>query len=151
MHLSNQPAKIDAPLHPKPMPFCSESHPVPVPSLPPETLDRHLNLDHLRQISEGNLDFERDLLEVFLEDSWLHLARLQEAIATPNPHQFHHSAHHLKGSSANVGAIQIQAIAQHLEHLARHPSFATTLPQSIPLLTQLETALHHLKTLLTHP
>jgi HPt (histidine-containing phosphotransfer) domain-containing protein len=78
-------------------------------------LEPHLNLEHLQQISEGCAEFERELLEIFIEDSRHHLQVLQQAIESLNSLQIYRTAHHLKGSSANVGASRMQTIAATLE------------------------------------
>jgi HPt (histidine-containing phosphotransfer) domain-containing protein len=107
-------------------------------------LEPHLNLEHLQQISEGCPDFERELLEIFIEDSRHHLQVLQQAIATLNSRQIYQTAHHIKGSSANVGASRMQAIAASLEnHYA--PGKSSSSLFSEPLLVELETSLDQIQ------
>jgi HPt (histidine-containing phosphotransfer) domain-containing protein len=100
-------------------------------------LDLHLNLEHLRQMSEGCFEFEQALLRLFVEDSWMHVGILKGAIATHNLRQLEQSAHHLKGSGANVGARLIQHIAANLERQARQQH----IPEDSPLLAELENSL----------
>jgi HPt (histidine-containing phosphotransfer) domain-containing protein len=102
--------------------------------------DLHLNLDHLRQMSEGCLEFEQELLRLFLEDSWMHVGILRSAIATRNLRQIEQSAHHLKGSGANVGARVIQHIAANLELQARQERIS----EDSHLLAELENSLHQI-------
>jgi HPt (histidine-containing phosphotransfer) domain-containing protein len=104
----------------------------------------HLNLEHLQQISEGCPEFERELLEIFIEDSRHHLQVLQQAIAALNSRQIYQTAHHLKGSSANVGASRMQAIAASLEnHYASGKNFSAFLPE--PLVAELEASLDQIQ------
>jgi HPt (histidine-containing phosphotransfer) domain-containing protein len=104
----------------------------------------HLNLEHLQQISEGCSEFERELLEIFLEDSRHHLQVLQQAIAALNSRQIYQTAHHLKGSSANVGASRMQAIAATLEHY-HTPGKSPSALSLEPLFVELEASLDQIQ------
>jgi HPt (histidine-containing phosphotransfer) domain-containing protein len=108
-------------------------------------LEPHLNLEHLQQISEGCREFERELIEIFLEDSHHHLQVLRQAIAATNLLQIYQTAHHLKGSSANVGASGVQSIAARLEnHYAPGKNFSASFSPEL-LVVELEASLHHIQ------
>lgn len=83
-------------------------------------LPKNINLDwqHLHQLSENNTEFERELLQIFVEDSLLHLAATKAAIASRDFQKIATEAHHLKGASANIGAIPMQQAADKLEELS---------------------------------
>ncbi|MEA5580936.1 GAF domain-containing protein [Nodularia harveyana UHCC-0300] len=78
-------------------------------------IELEIDWEHLHQLSENNQEFEWELLQIFVEDSQLHLEASQTAIATNNFLQLAREAHHLKGSSANIGAISMQKGAEKLE------------------------------------
>jgi signal transduction histidine kinase/CheY-like chemotaxis protein len=84
-----------------------------------DALSSQLNWKHLHQISDGNYEFELELLQIFVEDSQTHLEALKGAIANQDPWQAEQAAHHIKGASANVGAKIMQAAAAQLEQQAR--------------------------------
>jgi HPt (histidine-containing phosphotransfer) domain-containing protein len=108
-------------------------------------IERHLDLEHLHQMSEGCREFEQELLELFLEDIRHHVQVLQQAIAQANQPQIYQTAHHLKGSGANVGASRVQAIAATLE---KHYAPAAILPTEFspaPLLIDLEDSLNQIQ------
>ena len=86
-----------------------------VPPINSDFFQVHLDLNHLHLLSDNSLDFELELLQLFTEDSWMHLALLQQAIDTQNLLQLERITHHLKGSSANVGARSMQVAADRLE------------------------------------
>jgi HPt (histidine-containing phosphotransfer) domain-containing protein len=122
-------------------------------SLSPETqhletkLDFHLDLEHLQQISEGSSEFEQELLKIFWEDSCHHLGVLREAIAQSNLAQINRTIHHLKGSSANVGAKRVRAIATQLErHYNRSASTLVALSTAGSELSELEHSLDQIET-----
>ncbi len=83
------------------------------------THDFLIDWEHLRQLSENNPEFELELLQVFVEDTQSHLEAVTEAINESDFQRFEQEAHHLKGSSANVGAITMNLAAEKLEQLAR--------------------------------
>jgi histidine phosphotransfer protein HptB len=77
-----------------------------------------INLEYLHQISDGDEEFELELLNLFVEDAVTHLDAAKLAIAATDYHNLEREAHHLKGSSGNVGAEQMHAIASALEQQA---------------------------------
>jgi histidine phosphotransfer protein HptB len=74
-----------------------------------------INLQYLNQVSDGDQDFELELLNLFIEDAQYHLDAATEAIALQDCKALEREAHHLKGSSSNVGAQSMQAIAYSIE------------------------------------
>lgn len=101
---------------------------------------------HLHQLSDGNPEFELELLRLFVEDSWQHLTALkQSVIALLNPGgqnqnnfwQAERVAHYLMGASANVGAWKVQQAADLLEQ-----QFRSHITEGVShLLVELETGL----------
>ncbi|GAX35875.1 response regulator [Nodularia sp. NIES-3585] len=77
-----------------------------------------IDWENLHQLSENNTEFELELLQIFVEDSQLHLEATKVAIATENFQQLAQEAHHLKGASANIGAISMQQAAEKLEQMS---------------------------------
>ncbi|WP_017314665.1 PAS domain S-box protein [Mastigocladopsis repens] len=82
--------------------------------------DIPIDWEQLHQISENNLEFELELLQMFVEDSKLHLEATKEAIASNDFQQFAKEAHHFKGMSGNLGATTMYLAAEELEQLARN-------------------------------
>ncbi len=74
-----------------------------------------IDWEHLHQISDSNEDFERELLQIFIEDTHNHLEEAQVALLTGDYDAVSRAAHHIKGASANVGLKEMQAIASKLE------------------------------------
>ncbi|MCI3281293.1 Hpt domain-containing protein [Synechococcus sp. PCC 6717] len=90
-----------------------------------------IDWDYLAALSGGDRDFEQELLQTFVEDAQLRLASLAAAVASGNLDQVKRDAHHLKGSSGNVGVTAIQNIAAQLEQ-------QTTLAAAQPLVDELQ-------------
>lgn len=104
----------------------------PWPSITPNSIDRNL----LHEYSDGDRNFEQELLHLFVDDTQQHLTSLKAAISNQNFDIATREAHHIKGASAHVGAVAMSAIAAEIETLIKQKS---TSP-SLPLLNQLETA-----------
>ncbi len=100
-----------------------------------------IDWEHLHQISDSNEDFERELLQIFWEDTTQHLSAAKTALETGNAILVSRSAHHIKGSSANVGLYEMQAIASTLEEQALN----NDLTQASTLISQLVAMLAALK------
>ncbi len=78
------------------------------------------------------------LVTVFLEDAPGHLAKLEAAAVVNDYTQMSASAHALKSSSANLGAMQVSAIAKRIEHGAREH----TLLNAVVAVTMLGSEFH---------
>jgi CheY-like chemotaxis protein len=110
-------------------------------SLPPEP---EIDWNHLHQISDGSKEFELELLQAFVEDTQIHLKNIEDAIATQNLNKLEQAAHHIKGASANVGLIKMQAAAGKLEQQSRHQQ----LEGALDLLKELQRSLIQLQSFL---
>ena len=78
-----------------------------------------INLEHLHQLSDGDTDFELELLQVFVEDTQSHLDAARSAIATNDYRTLEREVHQIKGASGNVGAQSMQVLALALEQQAQ--------------------------------
>jgi HPt (histidine-containing phosphotransfer) domain-containing protein len=78
-----------------------------------------INLEHLHQLSDGDTDFELELLQVFVEDTQSHLEAARGAIAANDYGTLAREVHQIKGASGNVGADAMQALALELERQAQ--------------------------------
>lgn len=78
-----------------------------------------IDWQQLRQLSEGNKEFEIELLQMFVEDTQVRLQDLKGAIASTDFRQIEQQVHHLKGASANVGITPMHLAAATLEQKIR--------------------------------
>jgi HPt (histidine-containing phosphotransfer) domain-containing protein len=77
--------------------------------------DRPVDLVHLSRYTLGARDLEREVLELFCDQSGFYLARLREA---PSDQHWHDAAHSLKGSALAIGAWRAAEAAALAETLA---------------------------------
>jgi CheY-like chemotaxis protein len=109
----------------------------------------HLDRLHLSLMADGNPDFERELLHMFVRNSQDQIKQLQQAIATDNLQQVEHIAHYLKGASANVGAKLIHTASAQLEDDAHYHSLQNCdrlLADMVRSLQELQKLLYHSST-----
>lgn len=72
-----------------------------------------LDLDHLRGITEGDSQLERELSTLFLSTAEMYLDGMEEALTGGRP--WTSTAHALKGASGNLGARRLSALALQAE------------------------------------
>lgn len=101
------------------------------PDLDPEAIS------NLRALGdEGDDTFLREIIGIYLEDTPLRLADLHTAARTGDGALYTRSAHTIKGSSSNVGAVVVRTLAEKLEHRSK----AEPHTDLEPLLAELESA-----------
>ncbi len=106
-----------------------------------------LDWQQLHELADGDREFEQELLQIFVSDTLAHLESLRNAIATQDCGKTEQAAHQIRGASASVGAVRVQAIATQIEQQARQKQ----LQGSDRLLADLETALQKVKLLTLAP
>jgi HPt (histidine-containing phosphotransfer) domain-containing protein len=73
---------------------------------------------------EGEPDFVVELINLYLNEVPRLLGAIRKALATSDRSTARRAAHSLRGSSANLGVLQMAAIAGELEHLENNYSIA---------------------------
>lgn len=81
-----------------------------------------VDLDHLNEISDNDLDFRSQLVEVYLADTARLINELEQAILEADITKVAVTAHSIKGASSNIGAVAVQEAAFSLEMLGRESS-----------------------------
>ena len=74
-------------------------------------------IENLRTLNPGDNDeFLREIVGIFLEDTPLRIAELDQGALAGDRAKFTRAAHSIKGSSANLGATALRSAAEKLEH-----------------------------------
>jgi HPt (histidine-containing phosphotransfer) domain-containing protein len=77
-------------------------------------------IENLRALNpDDNDEFLREIAGIFLEDTPLRIAELDQSFLAGDVAKFTRAAHSIKGSSANLGAMALRAVAEKLEHHVR--------------------------------
>lgn len=77
-------------------------------------------IENLRQLNPGDNDeFLREIVGIYFEDTPRRIAELEQSLATGDQPKFTRAAHSVKGSSANVGAMAVRAVAEQIEHKSK--------------------------------
>jgi HPt (histidine-containing phosphotransfer) domain-containing protein len=78
-----------------------------------------IDLVRMREAADGDDEFLKQLVEVFLDDTALRMKELNAALAARDGRNIGRTAHQLKGSSANVGATMLFDLAKTLEKMGQ--------------------------------
>jgi len=78
-----------------------------------------VDLTRIRKVSEGDRQFEIEIITLFLGDVTQRLARMERAIETEDAQALRREAHTIKGSSANLGAMRLRELAVECEDHAK--------------------------------
>ena len=82
-------------------------------------------IENLRALNPGDGDaFLREITGIFLEDTPLRIAELDQSLIAGDVSKFTRAAHSIKGSSSNLGATGLRTVAEKLEHQARTQGLA---------------------------
>ncbi|MBC1218790.1 response regulator [Nostoc sp. UCD121] len=87
-------------------------------------IDLIIDWEYLHQLSDNDTEVELEFLQLFQEDSQSHLELAKAAFAAQDFQQIAWEAHHLKGSSGNMGVTIMQKSAEKLELLSRKHEIA---------------------------
>jgi histidine phosphotransfer protein HptB len=101
----------------------------------------------LHLLSEGNEEFELELLSIFWTETHSRLQVAQTAVLTADFAALHYVAHQMKGASGNVGLHDVWRIASELEKMAHRAD----LTGAEALLLELSRCLNYVQAFLTGP
>jgi histidine phosphotransfer protein HptB len=86
-------------------------------------------LENLRALNpDDNDSFLREIAGIFLEDTPLRIAELDQSLAAGDASKFTRAAHSIKGSSSNLGAMTLRAAAERLEHQSKSAGLSDVAP-----------------------
>ncbi|MFC4308281.1 Hpt domain-containing protein [Steroidobacter flavus] len=78
-----------------------------------------LDRKHLLEMTDGDAEFERELISAYRDSAQGTLARLRTALSAGQLTQVIREAHFLKGASLNIGATAMARCAGAIEQAAR--------------------------------
>ncbi|QLE50188.1 response regulator [Nostoc sp. C057] len=110
-----------------------------------DLIDLIIDWEYLHQLSDNDTELELEFLQLFQEDSQIHLESTKAAFAAQDFRQIAWEAHHLKGSSGNMGVTIIQKSAEKLELLSRKHEIAGM----VNLIADLENFINRIQDFLT--
>lgn len=76
-----------------------------------------VDISRIQETSDGDLEFERELIEMFIDDANENIKQICAADLT-QAKEIKQVAHTLKGASANIGAVAVQKAAFVIEKCA---------------------------------
>jgi HPt (histidine-containing phosphotransfer) domain-containing protein len=98
-------------------------------------------IENLRALNPGDNDeFLREIAGIFLEDTPMRIAELEQSALAGDVAKFTRAAHSIKGSSSNLGAAALRNVAEQLEHRARTHGLEGTAPSVAEIKREFERA-----------
>lgn len=77
-------------------------------------------IENLRALNpDDNDEFLREIVNIYLEDTPLRIKELEDSLTAKDAGKFTRAAHSIKGSSSNLGATVVRAVAEKIEHDSR--------------------------------
>lgn len=116
-----------------------------------------IHWQQLYALADGDEEFALVLLRSFLNDGDRQLIGIRDALVQRDYRQAHHFAHQMKGASANVGVLEVEAIASQIEMQLKPVADSQVKGSSVvmsewldtdgmaSLLTELEKAVNHVR------
>jgi len=92
----------------------------------------------LNEVSEGDLDFEREIITIYRETCDEKLPLLQIALETEDQQNSILYSHDIKGSSANIGADAVKKVSEQMEKLCKESKCKDALAFMQPLRDELQ-------------
>ena len=77
------------------------------------------DMDHAREITDGDIEFLKELIEIFKADCAEKLAGISRAIKEKDFNALDETAHSLKGSSGNLGLTRVYELSWKLEKVGK--------------------------------
>jgi HPt (histidine-containing phosphotransfer) domain-containing protein len=106
-------------------------------------------IENLRALTPGDHDeFLREIVGIFLEDTPKRIAELEESLAGNDTLRFTRAAHSVKGSSSNLGALALRAVAERLELQSKQTGLAGVEPIFAELKSEFASAAAELRQIL---
>jgi HPt (histidine-containing phosphotransfer) domain-containing protein len=105
------------------------------------------DMDHVREITDGDMEFLNELIEIFKADCPEKLAGISRAIKEKNFNALDETAHSLKGSSGNLGLTRVYELSYKLEKMGK----SENIEGADEALKELEEELERFKNLVSKP
>ena len=83
----------------------------------PASAPAPVEIAQIQETADGDKDFERELIELFVSDNEERLKALEALVASRDAEAIRREAHTIKGASASAGATGMREIAARLEHV----------------------------------
>jgi HPt (histidine-containing phosphotransfer) domain-containing protein len=77
-------------------------------------------INNLKELNPGDDgEFLKEIIMIYLEDTPKRIAELKASLAAGDTSAFTRAAHTIKGSSSNVGAVALKAVAERMESISK--------------------------------
>ncbi|MGB0719160.1 MAG: response regulator [Bdellovibrionales bacterium] len=107
--------KQETPLRAEPQSIAPAAVPAAVPATVQESGATPLNVTHLEMFTDGDIEEEKQLLNLFFELTETGMCELEGFLAANDQKGWKQSAHRMKGAAANLGAVPLSTSCKEAE------------------------------------
>ena len=104
----------------------------------------HIDLKHLSNIVDGDIEFEKELFKVFIDNGKLNIEKMEISIQENSDESWYACSHAFKGASTAVGAFQLAKILEECQQLT-----ISSKQDKITILKQAKVEFNHILNLLS--
>jgi HPt (histidine-containing phosphotransfer) domain-containing protein len=79
---------------------------------------RAIDTEFLRSVIDNDIEFERELFKIFVENANRNMSKMEDAIKETDNNSWYMASHAFKGGSASIGAFDLSKV---LEHAQKNP------------------------------
>ncbi len=112
-------------------------------------MDSPIDYERIEDATGGDREFLEELVDIFLTDAEQRVEELKAAFSSGETDAVSRTAHKLKGSSANMGAVHLTNIARDMENLGKAESLHSAQELLEPLQAELIRVRRTLQNMLT--
>lgn len=87
-----------------------------------------IDVEFLESIVDGDLDFQKELFVIFVENAERNVKKMEEALKNNDNNAWYMSSHAFKGAAASIGAFDLSKV---LEYAQKHPDDSENVKQEI--------------------
>lgn len=78
----------------------------------PENNELPIDIDFLQSVVDGDKEFERELYEIFVENSAQYISKMEESAVSGDSNAWYMASHAFKGASASIGFFPLSRILE---------------------------------------
>jgi HPt (histidine-containing phosphotransfer) domain-containing protein len=104
----------------------------------------HIDLKHLSNIIDGDIEFEKELFKVFIDNGKLNIEKMEISIQENSDESWYACSHAFKGASAAIGGFQLAKILEECQQLTN-----SSKQDKITILKQAKIEFNHILNLLS--
>ncbi len=84
--------------------------------------DKPIDLDFLENVIGDDKEFERELCEIFIDNSAQYMSKMEETAQSGDGNGWYMASHAFKGASASIGAFPLSKVLETAQKSSEEPT-----------------------------